>query len=121
MKIDPNIDPVTRTFTAYVEIANQDFRLKPGLSGFARIRRLAKNVLAIPSIAIMNPSGESASVFVVGSNNQAVLTKIRPGIVVDAMTEVRDGLKQGQKIVSVGQLYLKNNDKVRTTDKSIEK
>jgi RND family efflux transporter MFP subunit len=121
VKIDPNIDPVTRTFTAYVEIKNQDFRLKPGLSGFARIRRSAENVLAIPSIAIMNPSGEIASVFVVDSNNQALLTKIRPGIVVDAMTEVRDGLKEGQKVVSVGQLYLKNNDKVRTTDKSLEK
>jgi membrane fusion protein, multidrug efflux system len=121
VKIDPNIDPVTRTFTAYVEINNQDFRLKPGLSGFARIRRSAENVLAIPSIAIMNPSGEIASVFVVDSNNQAVLTKIRPGIVVDAMTEVRDGLKEGQKVVSVGQLYLNNNDKVRTTDKSLEK
>lgn len=121
VKIDPNIDPVTRTFTAYVEIKNPDFRLKPGLSGFARIRRSAENVLAIPSIAIMNPSGEIASVFVVDSNNQALLTKIRPGIVVDAMTEVRDGLKEGQKVVSVGQLYLKNNDKVRTTDKSLEK
>ena len=121
VKIDPNIDPVTRTFTAYVEIPNHDFRLKPGLSGFARIRRSAKDVLAIPSIAIMNPSGEIASVFVVDSNNQAVLTKIRPGIVVDAMTEVRDGLKEGQKIVTVGQLYLKNNDKVHTTDKSLEK
>ncbi len=46
---------------------------------------------------------------------------IRPGIVVDAMTEVRDGLQQGEKVVTVGQLYLNNNDKVRTTEKSLEK
>lgn len=121
VKIDPNIDSTTRTFTTYVEIKNQDFRLKPGLSGFARIRRSAKNVLAIPSIAILNPSGEIASVFVVDSNNQAVQTQIHPGIVVDAMTEVRDGLKEGQKVVTVGQMYLNNNDKVRTTNKSLEK
>lgn len=121
VKIDPNIDPVTRTFTAYIEIQNQDFRLKPGLSGFGRIRRSAKDVLAIPSIAIMNPSGESASVFVVDRDKKAILTKIHPGIVVDAMTEVRDGLSEGQKVVTVGQLYLNNNDKVRTTDKSPEK
>jgi hypothetical protein len=37
------------------------------------------------------------------------------------MTEVREGLKEGQKVVSVGQLYLKNNDKVHTSDKSLEK
>ncbi len=121
VKVDPNIDPVTRTFTAYVEIKNDDFRLKPGLSGFARIRRSAKDVLAVPSIAIMNPSGEQASVFVVDDKGHANLRKIRPGIVVDAMTAVRDGLKEGEKVVTVGQLYLKDNDKVRTTKKSLEK
>ena len=120
VKIDPNIDPVTRTFTTYVEIKNDDFRLKPGLSGFARINREAKGVLAIPSIAIMNPSGEQASVFVVDSSNHAEQRKIRPGIVVDAMTEVKDGLKEGEKVVTIGQLYLNNNDKVRTTERSLE-
>jgi RND family efflux transporter MFP subunit len=121
VKIDPNIDPVTRTFTTYLEIKNDDFRLKPGLSGFARIRRSAKDVLAVPSVAILNPSGEQASVFVVDTNGHANLRKIRPGVVVDAMTEVRDGLKEGEKVVTVGQLYLNNNDKVRTTDKSLAK
>ena len=121
VKIDPNIDPVTRTFTSYVEIKNEDFRLKPGLSGFARIRRSAKDVLAVPSIAIMNPSGEQASVFVVNSDSHATLRKIRPGIVVDAMTAVQEGLKEGEKVVTVGQLYLNNNDKVRTTEKSLQK
>ena len=121
VKIDPNIDPVTRTFTGFIEIKNDDFRLKPGLSGFARIGRSAKDVLAVPSIAIMNPSGEQASVFVVDKSGHANLRQIRPGIVVDAMTVVRDGLKEGEKVVTVGQLYLNNNDKVRTTEKSLEK
>lgn len=121
VKIDPNIDPITRTFTTYVEIENRDFRLKPGLSGFARVRRSAKDVLAVPSIAIVNPSGEQASVFVVDNTGHANMRKIRPGIVVDAMTEVRDGLKEGEKVVTVGQLYLNNNDKVRTTEKSLAK
>ena len=121
VKIDPNIDPVTRAFTAYVEIKNDDFRLKPGLSGFARIRRSAENVMAVPSIAIMNPSGEQASVFVVDDSDHATMRKIRPGIVVDAMTEVRDGLKEGEKVVTVGQLYLNNNDKVRATERPVEK
>ena len=37
------------------------------------------------------------------------------------MTAVREGLKEGEKVVTVGQLYLNNNDKVRTTEKSLEK
>ena len=120
-KIDPNIDPITRTFTTYIKIDNPDFRLKPGLSGFARIQRTAKDVLAVPSIAILNPSGEQASVFVVDSSNHATLRKVRPGIVVDAMTEITDGLKEQEKVVTVGQFYLRDDDKVRTTFRSIFK
>jgi RND family efflux transporter MFP subunit len=120
-KIDPNIDPVTRAFTVYIKIENPGFRLKPGLSGFARIRRTAKDVLAVPSIAVMNPSGEQSQVFVVDGTNHAKLRNVRPGIVVDAMTEITDGLKEGEKVVTVGQFYLKDNDKVRTTFRSLSK
>lgn len=118
VKIDPNIDPVTRTFTAYVEIKNDDLRLKPGLSGFVRIRRSLKDVLAVPSIAVMNPSGEQASVFVVNDSGRANQRKVRTGAVVNAMTEITSGLQAGEKVVSVGQLYLKENDKVHTTERS---
>jgi RND family efflux transporter MFP subunit len=119
VKIDPNIDPITRTFTTYVKIQNPDFRLKPGLSGFARIRRTAKDVLAIPSIALMNASGDQPSVFVVDATNHAKMRKVRPGMVVEAMTEIMSGLSDGEKVVTVGQLYLKENDKVQTTSRSI--
>ena len=120
-KIDPNIDPVTRTFTTYMKIENPDFRLKPGLSGFARIRRTAKDVLTVPSIAIMNPSGEQDSVFVVNGTNHANLRKVQRGVVVDAMAEITNGLKEGEKVVTVGQFYLKENDKVHSTSRSIFK
>jgi membrane fusion protein, multidrug efflux system len=117
-KIDPNIDPITRTFTTYMEINNPDLRLKPGLSGFARIHRSTKDALAVPSIAVINPSGEQASVFVVDESGRANLRKVRSGIVVNAMTEITSGLKEGEKVVTVGQLYLKENDKVHSTSKS---
>ena len=119
VKIDPNIDPITRTFTTYVEIENPDFRLKPGLSGFARIRRTTKDALVVPSVAIMNPSGEQASVFVVDADKHANTRKVRVGIVVNAITEILSGLQEGENVVTVGQLYLKENDKVRTTSKSL--
>jgi RND family efflux transporter MFP subunit len=118
-KIDPNTDPVTRTFTAYIQVKNPGYRLKPGLSGFAHIQRTAKDVIAVPSVAIMNPSGDQASVFVVDRSGRATPRKISLGIVVNAMTEVTSGLNEGEKVVTVGQLYLKENDKVQSTSKSI--
>jgi membrane fusion protein, multidrug efflux system len=120
VKVDPNIDPITRTFTTYVELDNPDLRLKPGLSGFARIRRRAAGSLAVPSIALINPTGDQASVFVVDGDGQAHLRKVRSGIVANAMTEILDGLKEGEQVVTVGQLNLRDNDKVHTTLRSIK-
>jgi membrane fusion protein (multidrug efflux system) len=118
-KIDPNTDPVTRTFTAYIQINNRDYRLKPGLSGFAHIHRAAKDVTAVPSVAILNPSGDQASVFVVDRSGRVTTRKVNLGIVANAMTEVTSGLNEGEKVVTVGQLYLKENDKVHSTSKSV--
>jgi membrane fusion protein, multidrug efflux system len=118
VKVDPNIDPITRTFTTYVELNNPELRLKPGLSGFARIRRRAESSLAVPSIALINPTGDQASVFVVDGDGQVHLRKVRSGIVANAMTEILDGLKEGEQVVTVGQLNLRDNDKVHTTSRS---
>jgi len=118
VKVDPNIDPVTRTFTTYVELENPELRLKPGLSGFARIRRRAEGSLAVPSIALINPTGDQASVFVVDGDGQAHLRRVRSGIVANAMTEILDGLKEGEEVITVGQLNLRDNDKVHTTSRS---
>ena len=117
-KIDPNTDPVTRTFTVYIQINNRDHRLKPGLSGFAHIHRIAKDVNAVPSVAIVNPSGDQASVYVVDRSGHATPRKVTLGIVANAMTQVTSGVNEGEKVVTVGQLYLKDNDKVRSTSKS---
>jgi membrane fusion protein (multidrug efflux system) len=118
VKIDPNIDPLTRAFSAYVEVKNPDLRIKPGLSGFARIRRAVKSGLAVPSVAIMNPSGEQGMVFVVDDFGRARLRKVTTGNIAKAMTEITSGLKEGEKVVTVGQLYIKDNEKVHTSSLS---
>jgi RND family efflux transporter MFP subunit len=110
--IDPRTDPKTRTFTAYITIKNSDLKLKPGISGFARIM-VKKVALAVPSTAIMNPVGENASVFVVDADKRALLVPVRVGLAAGNQTEIVAGLREGQPVVTVGSLYLKNHDKVR--------
>ena len=56
--------------------------------------------------------------FVVDRSGHATPRKVTLGIVVNAMTKVTSGLNEGEKVVTVGQLYLKDNDKVRSTSKS---
>ncbi|HUB67756.1 MAG TPA: efflux RND transporter periplasmic adaptor subunit [Candidatus Methylacidiphilales bacterium] len=112
--IDPKTNASTRAFTAYIKIANPGLKLKPGLSGFARITN-KKHVLAIPNSALINPVGENASVFVITGDNHAVLRPVRFGMVTQGWTEIGDGLQEGDIVVTVGPLYLEDGDRVHYT------
>jgi membrane fusion protein (multidrug efflux system) len=109
--IDPKTSPATRAFTAYIKIPNPGLRLKPGLSGFARITN-KKHVLAIPDSALINPVGENASVFIITHDGHAVLRPVRFGMITQGWTEIDDGLQDGDIVVTVGALYLVDGDKV---------
>jgi membrane fusion protein, multidrug efflux system len=112
--IDPRTDPKTRTFTAYITIPNKSLQLKPGISGFARIR-LQKTALAVPSTAVMNIVGENPGVFLLNKQNEAVFTPVRLGLSAGGMTEILEGVNEGDTVVTVGSLYLKTGDKVNVT------
>jgi membrane fusion protein (multidrug efflux system) len=109
-KIDSVVQDTTRTFGAYISLANHDLRLKTGITGFARLesRRMA---LAVPSTAIINPVGDRATVFVV-DHGVAHIRQVRCGMASHGMTEILSGLQEGEQVVTVGQLYLQGNDKV---------
>jgi RND family efflux transporter MFP subunit len=112
--IDPRTDPKTRTFTAYITIPNKDLQLKPGISGFARIR-LKKTGLMVPSVAVMNIVGENAAVYIINAQSEALLTPVRLGLSAGGMTEILEGVNEGDIVATVGALYLKTGDKVNMT------
>ena len=109
--VDPNTNPTTRSFTAYIKCENPNILLKPGLSGFARITQ-KRHFLAVPNSALINPVGENASVFVISDDNHAFLRKIHFGSVDNGYTEITDGLKEGELVAVVGPLYLVDGDRV---------
>ncbi len=111
-RVDPRIDPKTRAFTAYVTIQNPDLNLKPGLTGFMRVR-IEKTALAVPTVAVINPFGQNASVFAIDSNRRAVLTPVRVGLEAGGLIEIVSGLKEGAVVATAGTVDLVNNDRVR--------
>jgi membrane fusion protein, multidrug efflux system len=116
VKIKPITDPETRTFMVYVKVANPERKLKPGMTGFVRIKK-THHVLAVPSIALINPTGvQDSSLFVVEHSSLARLRKVKIGLVAEGMTQVLDGLTEGDQVVVVGQLYLRDGDHVRIGD-----
>ena len=113
VKIDPKTDPETRTFAVYIKISNPGLKLKPGLTGFSRIQQ-QKSVLTIPSVAVMSPVRDRPNVFVVDNDSRVHLREVRIGMVAQGMTEILEGIREGEIVVTVGQLHLKENDVVHS-------
>ena len=111
VKIDPNTDPKTRTFVAYIKIPNRNLKLTPGLTGFSKVKN-SKTALAIPSVSVVNPVGEAATVFIVDSNSVAHIKRVKIGISSGGLTEVIEGLKEGDKVVTAGVEFIRDGDKV---------
>ncbi len=70
-----------------------------------------ENALCLPSIALL-ANEEDTQVFVV-NNSQVHLRKVITGIISEDLVEVIDGLKEGEKIVTIGSLDLRDGDYVR--------
>lgn len=116
VKVKPMTDVDTKTFLVYVKVGNPEGKLIPGLTGFVRIKR-PHGGLAIPSIALINPTGlQESTVFVVENGALAKLRKVKVGVIADGMTEIRDGLAEGEQVIVVGQLALRDGDQVRIGD-----
>jgi RND family efflux transporter MFP subunit len=69
----PQANPQTDTFEAYVEIANSQQELLPGMSAFVRIQGQT-NAFVVPRLSVLNPDRESA-VFKI-RNNHAYITHV---------------------------------------------
>jgi membrane fusion protein (multidrug efflux system) len=111
-KIDSQVDPTTRTFGAYVRLANHDLNLKKDVTGYARLKshRMALTVL---STAVMNPVGDHATVFVIDDSGRARIRDVRVGLTVGNATEILSGLDENEQVVVVGQFGLHDSDRVR--------
>jgi RND family efflux transporter MFP subunit len=116
VKIKPVTDPQTRTFLVYTRVANPSLKLKPGLTAFTRIKK-AHQTLAVPSVALINPTGvQESSVFVLENGATARLRRVKVGVVAEGMTEILNGLAEGEQVVVVGQYSLRDNDQVLIGD-----
>ena len=115
VKIDPNTDPKTRTFIVYIKIPNNNLKLKPGLTGFARIKNY-KMAVTVPSISVVNPVGETATVFVVDSNSIAHIKRVKIGVSAGGLTEIVEGLKEGDKVITAGIEFLREGDKIKVME-----
>ena len=119
--INSSITPETRTVRLRAQLPNPHKRLKPGM--FATIRTLAKDVrqvIAIPNTALsFNTYGNFAYVLIENEKSQLVTERrtLKTGATRNGMTEVKQGLKPGERIVASGLLRLRAGQPVQIKQK----
>lgn len=103
--VDPSIDSTGRSALLRGRIPNVEGRLKPGM--FARVRLILAEraqALVVPEEAIV-PQGAEQSVWKV-VDGKAVRAKVKTGLRRDAQVEIIEGLREGDVVVTAGQIRL---------------
>ncbi len=110
-KIEGKIE-TSKIFHIYISISNTDFKIKPGLSGFAKIHFI-KKCIVLPNIALQKTLDRMNYVFMIDSQNRAHIREVVTGIMGPNYTEIINGIKEGDVIVTAGLKGLRDNDIVQ--------
>ncbi|MDR1428960.1 MAG: efflux RND transporter periplasmic adaptor subunit [Spirochaetaceae bacterium] len=122
-EISPVLDPSSRTMEVRINVDNPGSRLKAGM--FAKVRVITEqkaNIVKIPAPAMIQRFGESY-VFTVETDpaDPAFLlarrTVITPGILIDNVLEVQQGLVPDSEIIIRGQSLLEDGARVNVIDR----
>jgi membrane fusion protein (multidrug efflux system) len=118
--ITPAVDVGTRSIKIRADLANPDEKLQPGM--FAHVEVLMpkeQTVLTVPDTAIThNPYGEY--VYIVESSDEGhktIYRQIETGSTRDGRVEITKGLEAGERVVTAGQVKLRNDMMVQIDSK----
>ena len=116
-RIHPTIDPATRTFTVEVVVDNNYKTLRPGMFARVTVKFGVNNNVVIPDVAVVKQQGSGERfVYVLNEDGTVSYVRVVLGRRMGAEYEVLEGLKDGDKIVTGGQIRLKDGIKVSVTE-----
>jgi RND family efflux transporter MFP subunit len=111
--VSPAVNPNTTTVEVWVEAPNEGEKLKPG--GTVRVAIKAEtlqDVTLVSASAILNSDEGGQIVMVVTPDNVAHEKKVSLGIRQGINVEIRSGVNEGDKVVTVGGLGLDDGARV---------
>lgn len=107
--VEPQIGKQSRSARAYIDVANADGLLKPGLFIRASIKlpeTVAQGRLLVPAPAVQ-PLGDDKVVFVEKEPGTFEVRKVQIARKTTEVAEIREGLTKGEKIVVDGAFVLR--------------
>ena len=116
-KIYPTVDAATRTFNVEVLVPNNYSSLRPGMFTRVTVDFGSNNNVVIPDMAVVKQQGSGERfVYVLNADGTVTYKKVELGRRMGAEYEVLSGLEDGDKIVTGGQIRLKDGVKVTVNE-----
>ena len=110
--ISPEVDPMTRTASVRLELANQDLALKPGMFVSVVLRDELGPQLVVPRDAIMD-TGDGQFVSVDLGDGYLEPRKVTVGPDVEGGRVIREGLREGERVVSSANFLIDSESRIR--------
>ena len=111
----PEVNPVTRTLKARVELANPNGKLVPGMFATVTFQPAPrKEALLVPTEAVIR-TGSRSVVIVAQEDGKFAPVDVEIGMESGGRTEIRNGLEAGQKVVISGQFLIDSEASLRGT------
>jgi len=105
--IAPALDPNTRTLQARIVTSNPAKKLKKDMYVTASVQAGAiRDALTVPDTAVLHDTENQAFVYVQSGSNQFARRLIKAGDSLGGRTQVTDGLKESERVVGDGALFL---------------
>jgi RND family efflux transporter MFP subunit len=122
-RINPSVDPVSRTFQVEVKVPNDDRLLRPG--GFAKasiITRRDDTAIVVPREAIVRFAGVTKVYVIPGDRDEANAraVPVTTGLEGEGWVEVQGELESGQRVATSGLGQLADGTSVKIRDAILE-
>ena len=116
-RIYPTIDPTTRTFTVEVVVPNNYSTLRPGMFSRVTVNFGTNRNVVIPDVAVVKQQGSGERfVYILNEDGTVSYQKVELGRRMGTEYEVLSGVEDGAKVVTGGQIRLKDGIKVSVNE-----
>lgn len=103
------------TFRVRLRLADQDVRLAPGMTGFARVIARKEKALAVARDAVSSLSAGKGVVRLVDNSGRLVTTPVTIGAVDDQYVQILGGLGQSDWVLKDNSRFLRDDDNIHVT------
>ena len=112
-RIYPTINESTHTFNVEVIVPNKDNVLRPGMYARVTVQFGVNHSVVVPDTAIVKQTGSGERfVYILNDDGTVTYQNVKLGRRMESMYEILSGVEEGAKVVTEGQVRLKDGIKV---------